>query len=75
MSDEAVAEPQIVVETSVVTFDEIRERAYDIWERNHRPEGFEVAFWIMAERELKSGLAASQTSGRLSCVAHLSRNS
>lgn len=31
---------------------EIRERAYDIWERHHRPEGFEIQFWLMAKREL-----------------------
>lgn len=31
---------------------EIRERAYDIWERHHRPEGFEMQFWLMAKREL-----------------------
>lgn len=37
-----------------ITFDQIRERAYDLWERNHRPDGFEIAFWLMAERELKA---------------------
>ena len=31
---------------------EIRARAYDIWERHHRPEGFEMQFWLMAKREL-----------------------
>ena len=35
-----------------VTPDAIRERAYDLWERHHRPEGYEIEFWIMAEREL-----------------------
>jgi hypothetical protein len=40
----------------------IRERAYDIWERNHRPEGFDVAFWVMAERELKAELVAKSRS-------------
>ncbi|MGH1574951.1 DUF2934 domain-containing protein [Methylobacterium sp. P31] len=34
--------------------DEIRERAYDIWDRNHRPNGYELEFWLMAERELKA---------------------
>lgn len=33
---------------------EIRERAHDIWERHHRPEGFEVQFWFMAQRELRA---------------------
>lgn len=48
------------------SFEEIRERAYDIWERHHRPEGFEVQFWFMAQRELmaeraSSGSAATRT--------------
>jgi len=34
--------------------DKIRERAHDIWERHHRPEGFEVQFWFRAERELRA---------------------
>ncbi|MCJ2126704.1 DUF2934 domain-containing protein [Methylobacterium sp. J-077] len=34
-------------------FEEIRERAYELWERNHRPEGFEIEFWLLAERELR----------------------
>lgn len=32
----------------------IRARAYDIWERNHRPDGFEIQFWLLAERELRA---------------------
>lgn len=36
-----------------ITFEQIRERAYELWERHHRPEGFEFEFWLMAERELK----------------------
>jgi hypothetical protein len=34
--------------------DEIRQRAYDLWDRNHRPDGYELKFWLMAERELKA---------------------
>jgi hypothetical protein len=30
----------------------IRERAYEIWEREGRPEGRAVAHWIQAETEL-----------------------
>jgi hypothetical protein len=41
------AEPELSI-------DEIRERAYDLWDRNHRPEGYELRFWLMAERELKA---------------------
>lgn len=36
----------------IITNDQIRERAYDIWERHHRPEGFEVEFWLLAKQEL-----------------------
>lgn len=38
----------------VITFEQIRERAYELWERNHRPEGLQIEFWLIAERELKS---------------------
>lgn len=37
-----------------ITVDEIRERAYELWERNHRPEGCEIAFWLPAERDLRA---------------------
>ncbi|KQT56127.1 hypothetical protein ASG52_24310 [Methylobacterium sp. Leaf456] len=37
-----------------ITAAEIRQRAYELWERNHRPEGFEIEFWVMAERELRA---------------------
>lgn len=35
-----------------ISDDEIRERAHDLWERHHRPEGFDMQFWFMAQREL-----------------------
>jgi len=34
-----------------ITLERIRERAYDIWDRNHWPDGFDVEFWLVAERE------------------------
>ena len=37
-----------------ISFEQIRERAFDLWERHHRPDGFEVEFWVMAEQELKA---------------------
>ncbi|GJD52004.1 hypothetical protein OPKNFCMD_4765 [Methylobacterium crusticola] len=43
-----------------ITFEQIRERAYELWERNHRPEGFEVEFWLLAERELRRERAAGR---------------
>ncbi len=33
---------------------EIRQRAYELWDRNHRPEGLEMEFWLVAERELRA---------------------
>ena len=42
-----------------ISNDQIRERAYEIWERHHRPEGFEAHFWLLAKREL---LAENETS-------------
>ena len=36
-----------------ISFEDIRERAYELWERHHRPEGFEIEFWLLAERELR----------------------
>ena len=38
----------------MISQDEIRERAYDLWDRHHRPEGCELEFWIMAERALRA---------------------
>ena len=33
---------------------EIMARAYEIWERNGRPEGREDEFWHQAEQELRN---------------------
>ncbi|TGD99757.1 DUF2934 domain-containing protein [Methylobacterium nonmethylotrophicum] len=46
----------------------IRARAYDLWERNHRPDGFEIEFWLLAERELR----AEQENGRDAAAAERS---
>ena len=32
---------------------EIKNRAYEIWERNGKPEGKEDEFWQQAEQELR----------------------
>ena len=42
-----------------ITFERIRDRAYDIWDRNHRPEGYDVEIWLMAERELSAEAAVA----------------
>lgn len=31
-----------------------REGAYELWDRNHRPEGLDLQFWLLAERELRA---------------------
>lgn len=33
---------------------EITNRAYEIWERNGRPEGWDEEFWHLAEQELRN---------------------
>lgn len=43
-----------------ITFEQIRERAYELWERNHRPDGLEIEFWLAAERELRAERARKQ---------------
>ena len=35
-----------------VTHEEIRDRAYSLWERAGRPEGCETEHWLRAESEL-----------------------
>ncbi|WP_019903680.1 DUF2934 domain-containing protein [Methylobacterium sp. 77] len=40
--------------TASLTFEQIRRRAYELWERNHQPMGFEIEFWLMAEKELRA---------------------
>jgi hypothetical protein len=40
--------------TTSISFERIRERAYELWDRNHRPEGLDIQFWLLAERELKA---------------------
>jgi Protein of unknown function (DUF2934) len=34
------------------TEDQIRQRAHEIWERHHRPDGRDDEFWHQAEQEL-----------------------
>lgn len=51
--DKTVPSPVTSPAPDAITFEQIRERAYELWERNHRPEGFEIEFWLLAERELR----------------------
>ena len=36
-----------------ITEDQVRQRAFELWEKRGRPKGHEVEFWLQAERELK----------------------
>ncbi len=52
-----------------VTEDEIRQRAFALWEQRGRPEGHDAEFWTQAERELTlganlNGTTANASSGR-----------
>ena len=35
------------------TEDQIRQRAHELWEQSHRPDGRDDEFWNQAERELQ----------------------
>ncbi|TXM72473.1 DUF2934 domain-containing protein [Methylobacterium sp. WL12] len=48
--------------TNDITFERIRERAFELWDRNHRPEGLDIRFWLLAEREL--GVEAADGNGQ-----------
>jgi hypothetical protein len=37
------------------TEEQIRQRALELWERNHRPDGRDDEFWHQAELELSTG--------------------
>jgi hypothetical protein len=50
----ANAVKSVFKETSAISEDLVRERAYILWEAAGRPEGDGVEFWLMAERELAS---------------------
>ena len=56
-----------------MTEDQVRQRAFELWEKRGCPEGYEAEFWHQAERELKgeansggisSGISANATSAK-----------
>jgi hypothetical protein len=54
---------------SNVTDEQIRQRAFELWEQRGRPEGHDAEFWAQAERELglgenRSGATANAFSAR-----------
>jgi hypothetical protein len=44
------------IQPSIPSRDEIAARAYEIWERNGRPAGQDVRFWLEAEQSLQPSL-------------------
>jgi hypothetical protein len=56
-----------------ITEDQVRQRAFELWEKRGCPEGYEAEFWLQAERELKgegnsgdisSGISANAVSAK-----------
>lgn len=43
------------------TEDQIRQRAQEIWERHHGPDGRDDEFWHQAEKELRSERGNSES--------------
>ena len=41
--------------TSTPNYDQIQQRALELWEQRGRPEGHDAEFWTQAERELALG--------------------
>jgi Protein of unknown function (DUF2934) len=46
--------------------DEVRRRAYELWEQYGRPEGGEEEFWLKAEREIKEAKGLDRTTSESS---------
>jgi hypothetical protein len=44
------------------TEEQIRQRAQEIWEENHRPVGRDDEFWYRAARELSQGVTSDEKS-------------
>ncbi|MEZ0171193.1 DUF2934 domain-containing protein [Microvirga sp. TS319] len=52
-----------------MTEDQVRQRAFELWEKRGCPVGYEAEFWHQAERELKGeansgGISANATSAK-----------
>ncbi len=48
------------------TEEQIRQRAQEIWEENHRPVGRDEEFWYQAERELRQSVTSDEGSQKIS---------
>lgn len=56
------------------TENQVRQRAYELWEQHGRSEGHEAEFWLQAERELKGERSSSDTSRGVSANAASARS-
>ncbi|MHC2088911.1 DUF2934 domain-containing protein [Methylobacterium sp. CM6244] len=52
--------------TALITEDKVRLRSIEIWEERGRPEGYDVEFWLQAERELMGEDAGGRESANAS---------
>jgi len=50
------------------TEEQIRQRAQEIWEENHRPVGRDEEFWYQAERELSQSVSPDEKSETFSRI-------
>ncbi|MBV9569763.1 MAG: DUF2934 domain-containing protein [Alphaproteobacteria bacterium] len=48
----------------MVSEEAVRQRSYEIWEREGRPAGRAFVHWIQAKEELENEAAASRQAGR-----------
>jgi hypothetical protein len=58
-----------MIMNTTVTDDQIRQRAALLWDQRGRPDGYDIEFWLQAERELAlgenpSGTTANAQAGR-----------
>jgi hypothetical protein len=44
------------------TEEQLRQRAHELWEQNHRPDGRDDEFWHQAEKELNQGITRVEKS-------------
>ena len=49
-----------------ITYEQIAQRAYEIWEREGKPEGKEQEHWFKAEEELREGGLKKQKGKKIS---------
>ena len=50
------------MDTTAHNSDQVRQRAFKLWEQRGNPEGYEAEFWLQAERELKGEETDSKAS-------------